>query len=409
MDQSEAQNAAEKCQEILASDLPVLPLFSKNILVAANAQLSVTPVIGSLEDTVRKTVITILQNPTFSSPLRIGFAHSFQTLDPTTTSNQADWIALRLITEPLLSLDENGKLKPALAQWTQGYGTLTLKIRSGAKFGTGQNITANDVVATLNWLVRNVRPSSSIYPAIRDIARVDLIDPLTLRILLSSPNMLAIYDFTDLFALPASRITVNPSASDFLTSHFFVSSGPLALREFTQTQGVYMQLNAPYFGKSVQSMETFDAFENSVVLGTQVFPGSLVEISSPQLVIDGQPVVNASYVACVYVQSDVQIQCTKGTYKGQGAYSTSWRIDSRFQLGTYRVESTLYWASPKGTFTIFKEETMRIRPLPILQILIGIALISAVIIMALMKRRRRPRRLGVKRKAPGRTRRKRSQ
>lgn len=401
--QSELQNAMEKCQEILSSDLPILPVFSKNILVAANARLNVIPVIGSLEDTIRKTAINITQSPKFSSPLRIGFAHGFQSLDPTTTSNQADWIALRLVTEPLLTLDEKGKFKPALAEWTQSFRSITLRIRPGAKFDTGQNITANDVVATLNWLVRNVRPSSSIYPAIREIARIDLIDPSTLRILLSSANKFAIYAFTDLFVLPASRITANPFTPDFLASQLLVSSGPFTLREFTQTQGVYMKLNDPYFGKPTQNMETFDAFKDSAFLGAQVFQGSLVEISSSQMVIDGQPVANASYVACVYDQNDVQTQCTRGIYKGQGAYSTSWRVDSKFHLGTYRVESTLYWTLPNGKFVAFKETAMRIRPLPLLQILIGIALIGGVIAIALTRRQRKPRRRRVKRRVSRRT------
>jgi len=398
INQSEVQNAAEKCQEILSSDLPVLPVFSKNILVAVDTKLNIALVTGSLEDTVRRTTISVLHDPKFPLPLRIGFSHGFQDLDPTASSNKADWIVLRLITEPLLTLNENGRLKPALVQWTEGYGSITLKVRADAKFNTGQNITANDVVATLNWLIRNVKPSSSIYPAIREITRAELIDRLTLKILLSSPNRFAIYDLIDLFALPANRIISNISQPSFLTSQLLVSSGPVVLREFTQSQGVYLQPNEPYFGKPIHDVESFDAFKNSEVLGVQVFPASLIEISSLPLIIDGHAVANASYVACVYDQSDVQIQCTKGTYRGQGSYSTSWRIDPKFHLGTYRVESSAYWASTNGRFVTFKEETMRIRPLPLLQILIGLTLIGAVLIIALMKRHRKPLRRRAKRK-----------
>jgi len=369
-DEVQIQNATEMCQEILTHDLPVLPVFSKNILVAASSRLNVITIAGSVEETVRKTAVNLTRDSKFSRPLRIGFASDFLNLDPASSSNTADWIALRLLTEPLLTFDQNGKLQPDLAQWTQSYRTLTLTISPDARFYTGQNVTANDVATTLNWLIRNARPSSSIYSIVSKVAKVDLIDRRTLRISLSFPDNFAIYRLTDLFALPASRLTSNPSTTSFLLSQLLVSSGPFVLREFTQTDGVYMQLNSQYFRQPVQNMQNFDAFESG-----GVFSGSQVEVSSSQLVISGQPVSNASYVACVYDQGGVLTQCSTGSYVGQGSYSAGWQIDSRFHSGTYRVESTLYWTLPTGTFVIFKEETMTVHPLPILDVLIFAAII----------------------------------
>ena len=199
----EIQNAAEKCQEILAADLPVLPVFSKNLLIAVNPSLPVTRIVGSIGETVRSSAISILNKPDFSVPLRIGFTSDFDNLDPTTSSNQADWTALNLLTEPLLSTDQQGNLKPALAQqWTvSGDGTLiTLSLRQNATFYNGQSITVNDVVASMNWLVKNTKPSSLLYPIMKEIERTDVIDQKTFRISLFRPDKFAVNSFTNLFS-----------------------------------------------------------------------------------------------------------------------------------------------------------------------------------------------------------------
>ena len=165
-DQSVIQNAVDRCQQILANDLPVLPLFSKPLMIAADTKLTVHPAVGSLEDTILMTAVSASQGSNFSLPLRIGFTSLFDTLDPSTTSSQADWIALHLLTEPLLTHDEAGKLKPALAQqWNvNGDGTLiTISLRNNAKFDNGQTITPDDFVATLNWLTNNAKASSPVY------------------------------------------------------------------------------------------------------------------------------------------------------------------------------------------------------------------------------------------------------
>ena len=283
----EIQNAAEKCQEILAADLPVLPVFSKDILIAVSPGLPVTQIVGNIDETVRSSAISILKNPDFSLPLRIGFTSDFDNLDPTTTSNQADWTALGLLTEPLLSTDQQGNLKPALAQhWTiSGDGTLiTISLRQNATFSNGQSITVNDVVATLNWLAKNTKPSSLLYLIMKEIEKTDVIDQKTLKISLFRPDKFAMNSFTNLFALPANRLSSNPSALNPVAGQLLVSSGPLVLREFTQTNGVYMQLNNLYFGKSHRILRISTRLKATQYRAFNYSPGSLVTISSQPLI-----------------------------------------------------------------------------------------------------------------------------
>ncbi|MGD0424024.1 MAG: ABC transporter substrate-binding protein [Candidatus Bathyarchaeia archaeon] len=406
----EIRTAAEKCQEILAAELPVLPVFSENFLIVANPRLPVNQVIGSIGETVRSTVINLLKDQAFSPPLRIGVTSDFGSLDPTVSSNQADWIALSLLTEPLASTDQQGGLKPALAQgWTvSDDGTvITVVIRQNATFCNGQRITVDDVVDTMNWLIKNTKPSSPLYTIMMEIKRADTLDQKTLRIELTQPDRFAANAFTTLFALPASRLSSDPSGSDSVVSQLLVSSGPLILREFTQTDGVSMQLNSLYFGEPLRNLENINAFQGDTIQGIQLFSGSLITISSQPLVIETQAVANASYRVCIYDQNGVRTECASGNYVNQGTYSVLFPIDARFHQGTYWVESAVYGNLPNGTFIILNEKTMTVRGSPLIPLIIFALLILGVGIIvgrwtskrSRVRKRRRARRVRTVRRA----------
>jgi ABC-type transport system substrate-binding protein len=380
-DQSALQKAAENCQEILTNNLPVFPVFSKNIIVAASPRVAVEPMVGSLEETIRQTATTAVQNSSFALPLRIGFSYTFQSLDPATSSNPADWVALSLVTEPLATLDQEGKLQPDLATWNQTYRTLTLHIRQDAKYYTGQTITASDVAATLNWIGRNIASPSPLYSLVDEISRVDLVDRSTLTIALSSADNFAVYGLTNLFALPANRLVDNPITPDFLESQLLVSSGPFVLHEFTQTQSVHLQLNGEYFNQPTQNIGTINVYQANGII-----PGSHVSVSPPQrLTVNGQSIDNASYSVCIYDQGGAVSRCIAGVNMGQGSYSADWQIDSRFQFGTYLVASSLSWTSQTGKSVLLNDEQMTINPLPTLEILLFVALIAGFVVLERQK------------------------
>lgn len=81
------------------------------------------------------------------------------TLDPAAVSDQVTADALRQVYECLVTVDDNGKIKPGLAkawEWSAGRKLLTLHLQTGVKFSNGQPLTAVDVVNSLNRAI-NVR------------------------------------------------------------------------------------------------------------------------------------------------------------------------------------------------------------------------------------------------------------
>ena len=97
-------------------------------------------------------------------------------------------------------------------------------------------------------------------------------------------------------------------------------------------------------------------------------------------------VTNASYDVCIYNQNDVAIQCLAGKYVGDGKYSSTFLVNSRFQPGIYRVEGTLYGVLQNGSFIIVEEKVMTIRALPVIPLILLALLILAVGILLNMRR-----------------------
>jgi ABC-type transport system substrate-binding protein len=381
-DQQTARNAVDMCQRILASDLPVLPVFSKSYLMAANSRMPIRSITGSLEDSVRTTALATIQDSNSVLPLRIGFTSTFNNLDPTTTSRHADWIAFNLITEPLVTYDQKGILRPNLVQqWEttnlySGSYFISLTIRQNAKFSNGQAITADDVAATLNWLIENVRASSPLFPIVSEISVAEVQNKKVL-VTLSFPDPYVIYSFTRLFALPKSRLSNSSSSNGFLHNQMLVSSGPFNIREFTQSEGVYLQRNDAYFGQSAQ-IENINAFA-----GEGVLPTGSVQMSSSRLIVSGQPIKNASFRVCVYDKNDTAMECSTGNYTSNGAYTASSQIDSRFRAGQYRLETSLYVTMPTGALLIVNQITLTLISLPFVLLLVLVTLVLAI---ALFKR-----------------------
>jgi ABC-type transport system substrate-binding protein len=374
-----SENAVDRCQQILANDLPVLPLFSKSILIAANSGLTVQQVVGSLMETIRMTALDVIQS-THSSLLRIGITSLFDTLDPSTTSSQADWIALHLLTEPLLTHDEAGNLKPDLAQqWSiNSDGThVNISLRKDVRFTNGQDITPDDFVATLNWLISNAKISSPVYPVTREVSSVNVSNQ-TVSIDLSYPDQHVIYSLADLFALPRQRLSADLSQG-FLDDQLLVASGPFVLREFTQRQGVYLQTNAEYFDRSNQIKNIYSFQESGFT------PSSSVRISSIPITINGQPILNGSFMICAYDQTGVTTECSTTNQTQNEVYSTILTIDSRFHSGPYRIESSLYAVLPNGTLMVFGAQEMTVIASLTIPMIFAVALI--IIIAAFVKRR----------------------
>ncbi|MDY0749116.1 ABC transporter substrate-binding protein [Paucibacter sp. R3-3] len=121
--------------------------------------------------------------------LRIASANDPQTMDPHAVALLYQSRVVQQIYEGLVDRDEKFRLQPSLAlSWSAvDAKTWRFKLRPGVKFHDGSAFTADDAVFSIE---RALKPSSQRALQMHGITGVRKIDPLTIDILLDSPDAL---------------------------------------------------------------------------------------------------------------------------------------------------------------------------------------------------------------------------
>jgi peptide/nickel transport system substrate-binding protein len=107
-----------------------------------------------------------------------------------------DNIAARFCTEPLMTVGADGSFSPVLAAEVPskdngGLGadgqTVTYKLKPGIKWADGQPFTADDVVFTYQYII-NPDTAATTYGNYVDLASVEAVDPMTVRLTFKAPT-----------------------------------------------------------------------------------------------------------------------------------------------------------------------------------------------------------------------------
>ncbi len=133
--------------------------------------------------------------------MRLGMGHgsTSDTLDPAKIENGLQWVAAYGVSNTLVELAANGKLVPALAtEWdaSDDAKNWTFKLRKGVEFHNGKTMTAEDVIASINYH-RGEKTTSVGKPLMAPITKITAADPHTIVIELSGGNADFPYNFNE--------------------------------------------------------------------------------------------------------------------------------------------------------------------------------------------------------------------
>lgn len=150
------------------------------------------------------------------------------TLDPMTSTADLVGIITQHIYETLYTFDANWQVTPlvaeALPEIADGGKSLTIRIRDGLTFHDGTDLTASDVVASLNrWMEMASRGKL----AAGHVTGIEAVDDLTVRITLSAPFA----PLPSLLALNNSAAVIMPEEKVAGPLDHPVGSGPYMLKE----------------------------------------------------------------------------------------------------------------------------------------------------------------------------------
>jgi len=180
--------------------------------------------------------------------LRIGLAEDPDILDPTLARTYVGRIVFSAICDKLFDINEKLEIVPQLAT---GYTvspdgeSVTIKLRQGVKFHDGETF---DAEAAKFSLERHLTMQGSFRkPEIAQIDRIEVVDPLTIRLALKAPFSPLMAQLTD-----RAGMMVSPKAAKETGDKFGlkpVCAGPYKFVERVQQDRIVVEKFADYWNK----------------------------------------------------------------------------------------------------------------------------------------------------------------
>jgi peptide/nickel transport system substrate-binding protein len=180
--------------------------------------------------------------------LRIGLAEDPDNLDPTTAGSYVGRIVLAAMCDKLFDIDAQLNIVPQLAlshETSQDGKTVTLKLRPNVKFHDGEPFNAEAVKFTLD---RGLTMETSKRKAeLSQIEKVEVVDPLTVRMLLKAPFSPLIAQLTDRAGMMVSPKAVKEAGDKFVNKP--ICAGPFKFTERVVQDHITLDRFADYWDK----------------------------------------------------------------------------------------------------------------------------------------------------------------
>src|SRR5258706_14919607 len=180
--------------------------------------------------------------------LRIGLAEDPDVLDPTLARTYVGRIVFASLCDKLFDIDAKVNIVPQLAlshETSEDGKTVTIKLRPGVKLHDGEPMDAAAVKCSLE---RHMSLQGSFRrPELAAVDRIEVADPLTVKILLKTPFSPLIAQLTD-----RAGMIVSPKAATEAGDKFGlkpVCAGPFKFVERIQQDRIVLEKFADYWNK----------------------------------------------------------------------------------------------------------------------------------------------------------------
>lgn len=180
--------------------------------------------------------------------LRIGIAEDPDILDPSVGRTYVGRIVFSAVCDKLFDIDEKLNIVPqlALSHETSADGKeMTIKLRPGVKFHDGEPLDAE--AAKFSIERHMTLPTSFRKPELASVDHVEVVDPLTIKLVLKTPYSPLIAQLTD-----RSGMMVSPKAAKEAGDKFGlhpVCAGPYKFVERVQQDRMVFEKFADYWNK----------------------------------------------------------------------------------------------------------------------------------------------------------------
>ena len=215
--------------------------------------------------------------------LRIAVAADVTSIDPHFFNLFPNNNVAEHIFDKLVRMDPDSQMIPGLAtSWkTIDPTTWEFKLRKGVKFHDGSELTADDVVFSINR-VPNVPNSPGRFTAYtKAITKIDVVDPYTLHIHYATPYPLAPNDLSTIYIV-SHKVAANATTEDFNSGKAAIGSGPYKFVRYVNGDRIELERNDSYWGdKPAYRKVTFKIIKNEAARTAALLSGDVDAIEQP--------------------------------------------------------------------------------------------------------------------------------
>ncbi len=187
--------------------------------------------------------------PAIATDLTIGRATEPSSIDPQFSRTGNNQMTGELMFERLIAFGPNLNMSPGLAtEWkTIDDTTWEIKLREGVKFHDGSTLTADDVIYSLERTDEVPNSPAPFSNNVANIASLEKIDDLTLRVKSTVPTPRLMEDIGQVFII-SKAATEGKSSEDFNSGEAAVGTGPYVFEAWTPGEKLSLNAFADYWG-----------------------------------------------------------------------------------------------------------------------------------------------------------------
>ncbi|WP_421989099.1 ABC transporter substrate-binding protein [Roseococcus sp.] len=182
--------------------------------------------------------------------LTIGVGGAFTTMDPHFYNASPNASLSSHVFEPLVVRDARAALTPGLAEsWRTISDTVwEFRLRAGVKWHDGRDLTADDVAFTIARVPNVPNTAGSFGGYVRAISRVEVVNPLTVRIHTASPHPLLTVELGSIFIV-SRHVGEGAATEDYNSGRAAIGTGPYRLVSYSQGDRVVMERNGQHWDR----------------------------------------------------------------------------------------------------------------------------------------------------------------
>ena len=199
-------------------------------------------------------LVPLAASPACAGPhtVTVNTVQIFSTIDPAKISDYTDYMASANLYDGLANVDPNGALTPELAEkWevSPDATSVTFHIRPDAKFQDGSPVQADDVVYSVERLLKINQGPANLFAGVLKPGSVEAINPKTVRFNLLktfSPFLATVPSIRIVNSKVAKENAGNDDGQTYLATHV-ASAGPYTLKSWDRGTGMTIERDPNYY------------------------------------------------------------------------------------------------------------------------------------------------------------------